>query len=399
MKKRVVIVGSSFAGYSTALSMAKLFDRQHDITVIDKSSEFTFLPSLIWHPFGYRNSEDISFDTRLIYEQHNINFVKASVYGFDLDDQLVHTAADDIPYDYLVIATGAKANFGSIKGFTPENHIYTITSMYEAERTRLAWKHLLENPGPIVIGAAQWSGYFFAAYEFLMNALFYLKKHNLLHKVPIHFITAEPYLTHFGIGGLHADVNACQQFFNRYGIKYHTNTMIRELKKGSVILENCSVIDSAFTMIIPQFVGVNAVRTTRGLSSQMGLIQVNKEFQHINYPNVYGAGGSVYIHQESETIIPCGVPRTRFCTEIMAKTVAYNIASDIAGGARVSVSNPRLYEYCKQDMDHIGNVLFSNTADTDHDLDFIAKGSQDKWANISISQYIESSFDEDYLRL
>ena len=399
MKKRVVIVGSSFAGYSTALSLAKLFHGRHDITVIDKSPEFTFLPSLVWHPFGYRNSDDISFDTRPIYKDHDIEFIEETVYGFDLDDQVIYTSAEDIAYDYLVLATGTKANYGSIKGFAPENHVFTICSFAEAERTRLAWKNFLKDPGPIVIGAGQWSGYFFAAYEFLLNVLYHLKAHDLLDKVPIHFITAEPYLTHFGIGGIHDDVEACEHLFDRYGIKWQTNAEIHELKRGKVILESGEEIDSKFTMIIPQFVGIDAVRTTHNLANFAGLIKVNNEFQHTKYPNIYGAGGSVYIAQEDDTKVPCGVPRTRYCTDIMAKTVAYNIASDILGGSRVSVTNHRLYEYCKQDMDHLSALFFRNADDNEHDLDFIAKKSSDKWANMSIGEYIEDSFDTEDLKI
>ena len=399
MKKRVVIIGSSFAGYSTALSLAKLFDHKHDITVIDQTPYFTFLPSLMWHPFGYRNSDDISFDTRPIYEEHGIEFIEARVYGMDLQDQVVYTAEEDISYDYLVVATGSKPNFGSIKGFSDKNEILSIVNFDGAEKTRLAWKRFLDNPGPMVIGASQWAGYFFAAYEFLLNVLFHLKEHKLLGEVPIHFITAEPYLTHFGIGGLQEDVVKAENLFNRYGVKYYTNAMIHELKKGKVILERGDVIDSSFTMLIPQFVGVDAVRTTRNLANRVGLLEVNNDFRHVSIPNIYGAGGAVFINQEDETAIPCGVPRTKYSTEIIAKTVAYNIASDIMGGSRVTVSNHRLYEYCKQDMDHLGEILFGQAGDSSHDLDFVKKGSQDKWANMSIGQYIESSFDAESLRI
>ena len=399
MKKRVVIIGSSFAGYSTALSLAKLFENEHDITVIDKTPYFTFLPSLMWHPFGFRNSDDISFDTRPIYEEHGIEYIQATVYGMDLQDQVVYTADEDISYDYLVIATGSKPNYGSIKGFSPENEILSVVSFEGAEKTRLAWKKFIENPGPIVIGAAQWAGYFFAAYEFLLNVLYHLKEHNLLGKVPIHFITAEPYITHFGIGGIHEDVVKAEQLFNRYGIKYYTNAMIHELKKGKVILERGDIIDSAFTMIIPQFVGVDAIKTTRKLANRYGLLEVNNQFQHVSYPNIYGAGGAIFIDQEDETPVPLGVPRTKYSTEIIAKTVAYNIATDIMGGSKVTVSNHRLYEYCKQDMDHLGEILFRHAGDALHDLDFVKKGSQDKWANMSIGQYIETSFDAESLKI
>ncbi len=399
MKKRVVIVGSSFAGYATALSLAKLFKGSHNITVIDKSSSFMFLPSLVWYPFGYKNLDDFSFNTRPIYQDYGIEFIDQMVYGFDLDDQLIYTPKEDIAYDYLILATGTQPNYSSVKGFVPENDIHSICTVREVEQMRTAWKNFLKNPGPIVIGAAQWSSYFFAAYEFLLNVLYHLKANGISEKVPIHFITAEPYLTHFGIGGIHYDIEACEQLFSRYNINWRTSAEIHELKKNRVILENGERIDSAFTMIIPQFIGVDAVRTTRNLAHTAGLIKVNDEFRHSNYPNIYGVGSSVHIDQEDKTPIPCGVPRTQSCTALMAKTVACNIASEIMGGSRLSVTNKQLYKYCKQDMDHLSDLFFKNADNEEHDLDFIQKKSSDKWSNLVIKEYIESSFNDDSLKI
>ncbi|GAB5410283.1 MAG: hypothetical protein BalsKO_26480 [Balneolaceae bacterium] len=399
MKKRIVIVGSSFAGYSVALTLAGLLKGEHEITIIDQSPNFMFLPSLVWHPFGYRNSADISFDTRPIYDDHGVKFIETTVYGFDIEEQIIYTPKEDLSYDYLILATGTRANYNSVKGFVPGETAWSICSMYEAEKARKAWKNFLENPGNLVIGAAQWAGYFFAAYEFLLNALYQLKTHKLLGDVSIHFVTAEPYLTHFGIGGIHGDIQACEDLFRKYGIEWHTNAEIHELKEHNVILEGGTEIQSDFTIIVPQFIGVDAVRTTRRFANPFGLINVNEYFQHLSYPNVYAAGGSVSIPQHEDTFVPCGVPRTSHSTEVMAKAVAYNIAAEINGGVHVSVSTERIYEYCREDMDHLGLILFNNDRKGDHDLDFIAKGSQEKWANISIEQYIESSFDQDFLRI
>jgi len=399
MKKRIVIVGSSFAGYSVALTLSRLLKNEHDITVIDQSPNFMFLPSLVWHPFGYRNSEDISFDIRPIYDDLGIHFIETTVYGFDVNEQIIYTPKKDIPYDYLVIATGTRANYSSVKGFIPGETAFSICSMYEAEKTRHAWKNFLEKPGTLVIGAAQWAGYFFTAYEFLLNALYQLKTHKLLDAVSIHFVTSEPYLTHFGIGGIHGDVKASEDLFRKYGVEWHTNAEIHELKEHKVILEGGTEILSDFTMIVPQFIGVDAVRTTRKFANPFGLINVNDQFQHVNYPNIYAAGGAISIPQNEDTFVPCGVPRTSHSTEVMAKAVAYNIASEINGGTHVTVSTERIYEYCREDMEHLGIILFGKDRTGDHDLDFIAKGSQEKWANISIEQYIESSFDPDFMRI
>jgi sulfide:quinone oxidoreductase len=399
MKKRIVIIGSSFAGYTAALTLSKLLGANHDIIVVDKTPEFTFIPSLVWHPFGYRTSDDISFDTRTIYDTHGVHFIEGTAYGVDLDEQIVYTRDRDINYDYLLIATGTKPKFSTIKGMDPGKNCYTVTNYRQAEKTKEAWKNFLQNPGPMVIGATQRSGYIFAAYEFLINALYHLREHDLLDKVPITFITPEPFLTHFGIGGVHQDAGACADFFDRYQIAWHTDAEIHAIKDRQVVLEPDYTIDSDFTFLVPQMVGADAMRTTRSLSDQHGLIRVNTQFQHENYDNIYAAGGAVFIDQKDETPVPCDVPRTRFCTEIMAKTAAHNIASDILNGGKVEVSNNRIYQYCKQDIEHLGDVLFKTISDEDHDLDFIKKGSQDKWTNMTIESYIEAALVDENLQI
>ena len=88
-RKRIVVVGTSFAGYTGALELRELLGDAHDITVVANTHDFVFIPSLIWYPFGLRSKQDISFDVRPVYAEHQINFVEASVTSFDLERKLV----------------------------------------------------------------------------------------------------------------------------------------------------------------------------------------------------------------------------------------------------------------------------------------------------------------------
>ena len=54
---RVVVLGSSFAGMTAALEMRKHLDDRHEIVVLDPREDFTFIPSLIWLPFGTREAD------------------------------------------------------------------------------------------------------------------------------------------------------------------------------------------------------------------------------------------------------------------------------------------------------------------------------------------------------
>jgi sulfide:quinone oxidoreductase len=238
---------------------------------------------LVWYPFGQYDIDNSSFDTRPIYEELDITFIKSIVYGFDLEDRLIYTPDRDIKYDYLVIATGSTPHYSSIKGLNPgENSWSVCCDIEQAKSTKKAWKEFLKDPGPMVIGSAQWAGYSFAAYEFLFNTLYHHHKENILDRVPIHFVTSEPYLTHFGIGGLGKDPEKALELFKNFNVKVHLNAEIHQVKSNDVVLENGTHIPSSFTMIVPTFHGVDAIKTTRKLGNERGFIKVTDQFYHPN---------------------------------------------------------------------------------------------------------------------
>src|SRR5271165_5815953 len=86
----VVVVGSSFAGLTAALELRKHLDRQHRVVVLDRRPDFTFIPSLVWLPFGKRRPEDITFPLAPMYERKGVEFRNATASGFDLDERVVH---------------------------------------------------------------------------------------------------------------------------------------------------------------------------------------------------------------------------------------------------------------------------------------------------------------------
>lgn len=400
MKKRIIIVGSGFAGYTTAVQLAKATKSRYDISVIDKKPEFVFTPSLVWFPFGKKKIENSSFDTRPIYEKLGVTFIESIVYGFDLEDQLIYTPDRDIEYDYLVIATGSTPKFASIKGLYPNIHTWSVFSGSEhAQITKKAWKEYLKKPGPLVIGTSQWGGYSYVAYEFLFNALYQLHKADLLDKVPIHFITSEPFLGHFGIGGLGEDSDKAMELFKSFNIKVHLNAEIHEVKSTEVILKGGTVLPSSFTMIIPPFNGIDAVKTTRKFGNENGLIRVTDQFYHPNHPNVFVAGGAISVIQKADSKVGIAMPCTHSFSEMTAKAIAQNITAEIEGGIHVASTTEELYSFIRKDLQYLGNIMFREYSNVTEALNFIAKGSQDKWANHSLKDYIESAYSENFMNI
>jgi sulfide:quinone oxidoreductase len=72
------------------------------------------------------------------------------------------------------------------------------------------------------VAATQGAGCFGAAYEFLFNLSHQLRRHGLRRRVGLSYVTAEPFLGHFGIGGLPHGEKLLGMFLRKEGITAHT---------------------------------------------------------------------------------------------------------------------------------------------------------------------------------
>ena len=381
-RKQIVIVGTNFAGYTAALELYDKLGNEHDITVIDRKHDFLFMPSLIWYPFGLRDEEDITQDVRPAYQARNINFIEEEVTYFDLDKQQVTTATGVIDYDYLVVATGANADYDYIPGVREYSH--SILGIPAADETKQAWGELLEDPGPVVVVSAQGAACFGAAYEFLFNARYQARKHK---DITFTYVSAEPFASHFGIGGFSYGKPLTEMFFNLYNIDSRFNAELAEVREDSVVLTTGEVLPSKFTFVMPRFVGVDAVRNSPGLGNDSGWIVVNDGYQHLDYPNVYAAGVAVYVAPPEETPVACGVPKTGYPSEEMAKVVAHNIYADIYGGEHEELAYGDIPAICIMDAGNMGMMILGDKMLPKRRIATIIPGPQAHWAKLAFEKY------------
>ena len=180
-----------------------------------------------------------------------------------------------------------------------------------------------------MIGTAQGGSCFGASYEFLFNIHHRVKKAGLQDVAPVTFITAEPFLGHFGLGGVGASQKIVERFFERLGIEGLTNTAIKEVRDGEIELESGRNLPFAYSMIVPPFTGGDAGREAEGLANPMGFIPVDEQYRHPKHRDVFAAGVAIAIAPPGPTPVPAGVPKTGQMTETMAKVAAHSIAADI----------------------------------------------------------------------
>ncbi len=110
-RKRVVIVGAGFGGLSAARALARA---PVDVTVVDRRNYHLFQPLLYQVAAAGLSPADIASPIRAILRrQANAAVILAKVTGIDAERREVIAGDRRIPYDFLVLATGAKhAYFG-----------------------------------------------------------------------------------------------------------------------------------------------------------------------------------------------------------------------------------------------------------------------------------------------
>ena len=77
------------------------------------------------------------------------------------------------------------------------------------------------------------------------------------------------------------------------------------------MLADGEVLPSKFTMIIPRFLGIDAIRNTPGLANANGFIETDDGYQHKCYPEVFAAGVAVYVPPAGDTPLPRGADMKR----------------------------------------------------------------------------------------
>jgi sulfide:quinone oxidoreductase len=326
-RKRVMIIGSGFAGFTAATELRKHLGAEHDVTVISKSDQFLFMPSLIWVALGLRSPEDITFAIGPALEEHGVRFQHDEVTRLDLDRRVISTRAGHERYDHLVIATGSRPNYAAIPGLGPRGYTQCIMTLAGAERARTEFERFVAEPGPVVIGSVQGASHHIAAQEFLFSLTCELRARGLEHRAPVTYVTAEPSIAGPGLGRGMGAAAIIERFVDKLDIRVLTSASIQEIAPGEVVLADGQRMPFAYAMLVPPSLGAAAVRGCDRITNAFGFVRVNPFGQTEAYPEVFAAGvASAAIHTSPEE---------------MATIVARNVAAQIRGGVMSLLTEPR----------------------------------------------------------
>lgn len=383
---RIIVIGGSFGGLTVAYGLRKYLDhRKCEITLLSKEPRFVFIPSLPWVAMGLRRLDQISIDLAGPLERRGIRFVHTTVEGIDPNEQKIFTNSENYSYDYLIIATGHRSANEAVPGLGPwDGPGHSLMSPPEAEEANKGLKDFLQNIGPIVVGCAPGASCIGPAYEFVFEIDHLLRKRKSRHKVPIVFVTPEPFLGHFGVGGMGRIRPFFEGELEARDIRYFTSAAISEITETSVRLADGKTFESRFSLIIPPLAGVKAVSESPNLSNTKGFIPVDAGYRHKAFPNIYAVGVAVAFPPVDETPVPVNFPKTGHMTEQMAAIAAHNITVDIRGGERLTRD---LWIDCIMDMGSTGAHMRADPVRPPRNIAEMSEGKRWLWAKRLFERY------------
>jgi len=283
----IVIIGAGLGGLPAAYDLRKELGSKHEISIISPINRFQFTPSNPWVAVGWRTAEQVQVDITKPLEKKKIKLITESATRIDPANNRVELGnGSSINYDYLIITTGPKLAFDEVPGLGPETGFsQSICTTPHAQNAWAAYEKFLENPGPIVIGAAAGASCFGPAYEFALIIDADLRKRKLRDKVPMTYVTSEPYIGHMGLGGVGDSKGLLESTLRQRHIKWVTNAKLLEITadsvraaehddKGAVVKEH--VLPQKFCMFLPAFRGVDAVASVEGLCNPRGFVLIDE---------------------------------------------------------------------------------------------------------------------------
>ncbi len=391
----VVFIGAGLGGMAGAYEMRDALGAAHQVTVINERENFQFVPSNPWRAVGWRESEQISFPIRPHLEKKGIAFIAKRVDEIDpINQRVILNDGGQVDYDYLVIATGPRLAFEEIPGAGPHGFTQSVCTLDHAEKAYEDFKKLLENPGPVVIGAMPGASCFGPAYEYAFILDTALRRANIRHRVPITFVTSEPYIGHLGLGGVGDSKGMMESELRKRHINWITNAKTKRVEAGKLFVDEVGAHGQPLTehelafvhcMMLPAFKGVDAVAKVEGLCNPRGFVLIDKHQRSTRYANIFSAGVCVAIPPIEQTPVPTGAPKTGYMIESMMTALVHNIRDELAG--KPADAEGSWSAFCLADMGDTGAAFIAVPQLPPRNIMWYKQGKWAHFAKIAFEKY------------
>jgi len=330
-RPKIVIIGAGFGGLEAARALRK---SNAEITVIDRHNHHTFQPLLYQVATAVISPADIAWPVRsILRKQQNASVMLGAIRSIDTKARVVRADTVELPYDYLVLATGVTHSyFGHDDWQNAAPGLKTLTDatkirsrvLLSFERAELATSDadrkrfltfVIVGGGPTGVEMAG------AIAEIARQTLRFDFRHIDPRAARILLIEAGPRI----LPTFPEDLSSyAEKSLRKMGVEVMTSTMVTDVKRDHVMLDERKIESEAIVWAA----GVKASAAAEWInadSDRVGRIKVSADLSVPGHPEIFAVGDTA--------TMPSPIPGIAPAAKQMGKYVGRLIASRIAGNA------------------------------------------------------------------
>ena len=333
---RVVVVGAGFGGLNAARLLARY---PVHVTVVDRKNHHTFQPLLYQVATAGLSPGEIAAPIRWVLgRRSNVEVLMEEVTNFDLDRRIVITPEQQIPYDYLIVAAGARHAYFGHDAWEPwAPGLKTIEDALEIRRRVLLAFELAERQAAggegavslnfVVVGGGP------TGVE-LAGTLAEIARHVLAHE----FRKIDPRNTHILLleGGPRVlptypeDLSrSAEKQLGNLGVEVRTSTMVTCVEPGAIRIGESRL--SAAVILWAAGVAASSLGKKLGAPvDRAGRVLVQPDLSLPGHHEVFVIGDLAALKDEHGNLLPGVAP----VSIQEGKFVAHTIGTELKGEAR-----------------------------------------------------------------
>jgi sulfide:quinone oxidoreductase len=312
MHPRIVIIGGGTAGTLTANRLRRVYAERAQITVVDRDDRHIYQPGLLFVPFGLADPGKL-VRSRRAQLQTGIEFRLGPIERIETaEDKIYLNGGETIPYDVLVIATGASLLPEETEGLTGpgwQERVFTFYTLEGAIALRDALRSF--DGGRLVINMVDLPVKCpVAPLEFCFLADWHFQRRGIRDRVQIEYVTSLD--AAFTKATCNRELSG---LLDAKGIALTTEFNTGQVHGGTGRLISWDDREVAFDLLvtIPLHGGSDIIGRAPGLGDEIGFVRVNRAtLQAEAAPNVFAIGDATNVptskagsaaHFEGETLV------------------------------------------------------------------------------------------------
>ena len=340
-RPRVVIIGAGFGGINAAMGLSRA---DVDVTVVDRRNYHLFQPLLYQVATAGLSPAQIAMPIRhILRRQKNATVLMDKVEEVDTDQRVVITSSSRIPYDYLVVATGARhAYFGRDEwedlapglktiGDATEIRARILSAFEKAEvsqdpalRARLL-TFVVVGGGPTGVELAG------AIVELACRAIVSDFRHIDSSTARVVLVEAGPRL----LAAFPEDLSAsAKRELERLGVEVHLGHAVTQCDENGVMLADGETIASSCVLWAA---GVQASRAAKWLdveADRAGRVIVGDDLSVPGHPDVFVIGDTALVKGADGKPVPGVAAAAKQMGKYMARLIKARLAGRSIGPFR-----------------------------------------------------------------